>query len=101
MGVLMKLIGIAPGLGVNVAISMLYALTFTAGASIVYNIVAWSQGRRGSRHAVSRSGMVFGFLSGFLMLAIGNMGGAYEIFVIWFPSQAKAAVDLMVRLGLT
>ena len=87
MGVLMKLVGIYPALGINLAIPMLYALTFTAGASIVYNIVARSQWRRGSEHRVSRSGMVFGFLSGFLMLAIGNMHGAYELFMIWFPQQ--------------
>ncbi|MFL5734040.1 MAG: DUF2298 domain-containing protein [Chloroflexia bacterium] len=101
MGVMMKLIGVDPGLGINLAIPMLYGLTFTAGASIVYNIVARAQRGRGSEHAVSRAGMAFGFLSGFLMLAIGNMGGAYELLVIWRPDLAAKAVEFARQLGFT
>src|SRR5207244_4353855 len=49
------------------------------GASIVYNIVARARLSRASLQRVSYAGMAFGLLAGVLMLAIGNMGGIYQL----------------------
>ncbi len=87
---LIKLVGIDPAIAFNLAIPLLYGLAFTAAASVVYNIVAWSQRRRGSAHLVSRGGLAFGFLAAFLMLAIGNMHALYQWIVITFPGFGRS-----------
>jgi YYY domain-containing protein len=93
MAVLIKLVGVYPALAVNLAIPLLYAFTFTAGVGIVYNIVAWSQEWRGSRHLVSRSAMTFGVLGGVLMLAIGNMHGLFQLLMIRFPEMTNYLIQ--------
>ena len=101
MAVMIKLLGVYPALGVNLSIPLLYAFTFTAGASIVYNIVAWAQHRRGSLHTVSGAGMVFGFLSGFLMLVTGNMHGPFQWIMINNPSFANTLIGWARDLHFT
>ncbi|MDQ3928310.1 MAG: DUF2298 domain-containing protein, partial [Chloroflexota bacterium] len=93
IGCLIKLVGVDPAIGFNLAIPLLYGLSFTAAASLIYNVVAWSRQRRGSTHAVSRAGMAFGLLSGVLMLAIGNMHGLYQEIVIHFPALGQALAN--------
>ena len=101
MGVLIKLLGVYPALGVNLAIPLLYALTFTAGVSIVYNIVAWAQARRGSHHTVSRAAMFFGVIGGVLMLVIGNMYTPYQGLTMTFPGSRDALISFMRTIGLS
>ncbi|MEA2573093.1 MAG: hypothetical protein QOH93_391, partial [Chloroflexia bacterium] len=96
---LIKLLGIHPAIAFNLAVPLFYALTFTAAMSVVYNLVAWSQRRRGSTSAVSRAGLVFGVLAGVLMLVIGNMHGLIQWFMISFPSLGGQIVDLERNLG--
>jgi YYY domain-containing protein len=98
MAVMIKLLGINPALGVNFAIPLLYALTFTIGASIVYNIVAWSQEFRGSKHHVSRSALAFGVLAGVLMLAIGNMHGIYQLIFQKNPELGAQLVNFVNQM---
>ena len=99
VGTLIKLIGVDPAIGFNLAIPLLYALTFTAGASVVYNVVAWSQRRRGSQNRVSRSGMAFGVLGGVLMLAIGNMAAFWQAFQIALPDVARTVLGWARDIG--
>lgn len=75
---LIKLVGVDPAIAFNLAIPLLYALTMSGAVSLVYNVVAWSQRKRGSTHAVSGAGLAFGLLSGVLMLVIGNMHGFFQ-----------------------
>ncbi|HEY0071109.1 MAG TPA: DUF2298 domain-containing protein [Chloroflexia bacterium] len=96
---LIKLLGINPAIAFNLAVPLFYALTFTAGMSVVYNLVAWSQKRRGSETAVSRSGLVFGVLAGFLMLVIGNMHGLLQWLMISFPQLGRSMADWGRNLG--
>jgi YYY domain-containing protein len=96
---LVKLLGIHPAIAFNLAVPLFYALTFTAGMSVVYNLVAWSQRRRGSTSQVSQSGIVFGALAGFLMLVIGNMHGLIQWVMITFPDVGRSIADLGSRLG--
>lgn len=86
---LIKLVGIDSGLAFNLAIPLLYAFTFTGAVSIVYNIVAWAQRRRGSTHSISRAGLAFGLLAGMLLQVIGNLDGVLQLAVIKFPQLAK------------
>ncbi|MDQ3707102.1 MAG: DUF2298 domain-containing protein [Chloroflexota bacterium] len=96
---LVKLLGIHPAIAFNLAVPLFYALTFTAGMSVVYNLVAWSQRRRGSTSQVSQSGLVFGGLAGFLMLVIGNMHGLIQWMMITFPDVGRSIANLGSRLG--
>jgi YYY domain-containing protein len=96
---LVKLLGIHPAIAFNLAVPLFYALTFTAGMSVVYNLVAWSQRRRGSTSQVSQSGLVFGALAGFLMLVIGNMHGLIQWIMISFPAVGEKIADLGMSLG--
>lgn len=100
IGCLIKVTGIHPAIAFNLAVPLFYGLTFTAAMSVVYNLVAWSQKRRGSTHAVSRSGLVFGVLAGFLMLVIGNLHGLWQWLVIAFPAVGNLLLDFSRNLGL-
>jgi YYY domain-containing protein len=86
---LIKLVGVDPAIAFNLAIPLLYALTMGGAVSLVYNLVAWSQRRRGSTHSVSRAGLAFGVLSGVLMLVIGNMHGFFQ----WIRLSSPPAWD--------
>ncbi len=97
---LTKLLGINPAIAFNLAIPLLYALTFTGGMSVVYNIVAWSQRRRGSAHLVSRAGLAFGFLGAFMMLAIGNMHALMQLIMIKFPTFGQQILNWTQQLML-
>jgi YYY domain-containing protein len=99
VGTLIKLVGVHPAIGFNLAIPLFYALTFTAAAAVVYNLVAWSQRRRGSTHLVSHSGMVFGVLSGVLVLAIGNLAGFWQGIQISWPELGRTVVTWAGNLG--
>lgn len=96
---LIKLLGIHPAIAFNLAVPLFFALTFTAGMSVAYNLVAWSQKRRGSRSFVSKSGLAFGMLAGFLMLVIGNMHGLIQWIMITFPEVGRNLANLGSRLG--
>ncbi|HVG00036.1 MAG TPA: DUF2298 domain-containing protein, partial [Chloroflexia bacterium] len=91
---LIKVLGIHPAIAFNLAAPLFYALTFTAGMSVVYNLVAWSQKRRGSDSAVSRAGLVFGVGASCLMLVIGNMHGLWQWIMISFPNVGRGLLDL-------
>ena len=63
---LIKLVGVDPAIAYNLSFPLLFGLCFTAAASIVYNIVAWSRrlawfrprslpGRHGVRRACGRA----------------------------------------------
>ncbi|HKP53502.1 MAG TPA: DUF2298 domain-containing protein [Chloroflexia bacterium] len=99
LAALIKLVGVDPAIAVNLTIPLFYALTFTAGASVVYNIVAWSQRRRGSQHEVSRSGMAFGVLAGVLMLVIGNMNGLWQWVMVNYPQYRNGMADWARNAG--
>jgi YYY domain-containing protein len=99
VGTLIKLIGVDPAVGFNYAIPLLYALTFAAAASVVYNIVAWSQARRGSQSLVSRAGMTFGVLGGVLMLVVGNMAGFWQAIQLQAPELSKGVIDFLRNVG--
>jgi YYY domain-containing protein len=94
---LIKLVGVDPAIAVNLTIPLFYALTFTAGASLVYNIVAWSQRRRGSLHEVSRAGMAFGVLAGVLMLVIGNMNGLWQYIMVNSSEATRNGMSTWAR----
>ncbi|MEO8284916.1 MAG: DUF2298 domain-containing protein [Chloroflexota bacterium] len=96
---LIKLIGVDPAIGFNLAIPLLYALTFSGAACLVYNIVAWSQRRRGSVHQVSRAGMAFAVLGGVLMLVIGNLHGLMQLIMIGRPDVAATFIGWGQNLG--
>lgn len=98
---LIKLVGVDPAIAFNLTIPLLYGLAFTAAAGVLYNLVAWSQRRRGSLHIVSRSGMAFGLLAGVLMLVIGNMVGLYQLFMITFPRAAPTVLSWVQKFGIT
>ena len=91
---LIKVLGIHPAIAFNLAAPLFYALTFTAGMSVVYNLVAWSQKRRGSASAVSRSGLVFGVGASCLMLVIGNLHGLWQWIMISFPQVGLGLLNL-------
>jgi uncharacterized membrane protein/4-amino-4-deoxy-L-arabinose transferase-like glycosyltransferase len=99
LATLIKLVGVDPAVGVNLAIPLLFALTFTAAASIVYNIVAWSQKRRGSAHEVSPAGIAFGVLAGVLMVGIGNMNGLWQFVMVNF-NQWRDSTSVFGRYAL-
>ena len=96
---LIKLIGIDPAVAFNMAIALLYALTFSGAACIVYNIVAWSQRRRGSANAVSKAGIAFAVLAGVLMLVIGNLHAVMQLVMINFPSASQTMLGWAQNLG--
>ncbi|HET6313044.1 MAG TPA: DUF2298 domain-containing protein [Chloroflexia bacterium] len=96
---LIKVLGIHPAIAFNLAAPLFYALTFTAGMSVVYNLVAWSQKRRGSDSPVSRSGLVFGVGASCLMLVIGNMHGVWQWIMIAFPNLGRGLLDLTRSLN--
>ncbi len=98
---LIKLVGVDPAIAFNLTVPLLYGLAFTAAAGVLYNLVAWSQKRRGSLHIVSRSGMAFGLLAGVLMLVIGNMVGLYQLFMITFPQAVPTVLKWVQKLGIT
>ncbi|MGA7732608.1 MAG: DUF2298 domain-containing protein, partial [Chloroflexia bacterium] len=97
---LIKLVGIDPAIAFNLGLTVIYALTFIAAASIVYNLVAWSRARRGSIHEVSRVGMAFGLLGGVLMMVIGNLSSIVMWIMVVFPGTAAGLLDLGRNLGL-
>ena len=96
---LIKLVGVDPAIAYNLSFPLLFGLCFTAAASIVYNIVAWSRRLRGSIHAVSRVGMAFGVLAGVLYLFIGNMHSLFEWVLITFPRSAGTLLAWGRNLG--
>lgn len=100
VGCLVKLVGVYPAIAFNLAVPLLYALTFTIAVSLVYNVVAWSRQRRGSTSAVSRTALAFGLLGGVLMLAIGNLHGFLQWVMITFPSAGQGMLDISQRLHL-
>jgi len=99
LAVLIKLVGIDSGLAYNLAIALLYGLVLTAGGCLVYNIVAWSQRRRGSTSEVSRAGMAFAVLAGVLMAVIGNLHAVMQLVEIYFPSTAQMFLGWGRNLG--
>jgi YYY domain-containing protein len=99
IGTLIKLVGVDPAVAFNYAIPLLYALTFVAAASVVYNVVAWSQARRGSRSLVSRAGMSFGVLGGVLMLVIGNLAGFWQAVQIGLPEFGRNITAFIQNIG--
>lgn len=100
IGCLIKLIGIYPDMAFNLAVPLFYAFTLTIAASLVYNVVAWSQQRRGSTRAVSRTALLFGLLGGLLMLVIGNLHGFLQWILITFPSAGQSILELSQKLHL-
>lgn len=90
IGCLIKLVGIDPAIAFNLGLALIYALTFLAAASIVYNIVAWSRARRGSTHEVSGVGMAFAGLAGILVMVIGNFSTIAMWLMVVFPGTTDA-----------
>ncbi len=98
---LIKLIGIDPAIAFNLGLAIIFALTFLAAASIVYNVVAWSRARRGSLYEVSRVGMTFALLGGILMMVIGNLSTIVQYVWVIFPGTANTLMEWGRNLGFT
>jgi YYY domain-containing protein len=98
IAVLIKLIGVDPAIGFNLAIPLLYAFTFSGAASIAYNLVAWSQRRRGNSKPVPGTALGYGLLSGVLMLVIGNIHGFWQLLMIVLPGLRGPMIEMAKAL---
>ncbi len=83
------MVGIDPAIAFNLGLALIYALTFMAASSLVYNIVAWSRSRRGSTEEVSRVGLGFAFLGGILVMVIGNFSTLAMWLMVVFPGTSE------------
>ncbi len=98
VAVLIKLLGIDPAIGFNLAVPVLYAFTFLGAACVAYNLVAWSQHRRGNPRPVPVAGMAFGLLAGVLMVGIGNLHGFWQLLMIWKPELSGPMIAMAKSL---
>lgn len=96
---IIKLVGINPAIAFNLAIPLFYGLAFTVAMSLVYNIVAWAQKRRGSTSPVSANALAFGFLAAVLTFAIGNLHGFFQWVILTFPSLGQQLITTAQSLG--
>ncbi|MFQ5826595.1 MAG: DUF2298 domain-containing protein, partial [Dehalococcoidia bacterium] len=72
MAVMTKVTGVAAGIGFNLALALLFALTATAAFCLVYNLVRAARG--GGRAAIG-----FGLVAVALLLLLGNLEAVLEV----------------------
>ena len=71
VGALIKLTGVPPEIGFNVAVALVAALTTVAAFGLVYNLVATV--------STVRRAVAFGFVGVLLVLLLGNLEGMFEL----------------------
>ncbi|HUS14210.1 MAG TPA: DUF2298 domain-containing protein [Chloroflexia bacterium] len=98
VGMLIKLIGVHPAIGFNLALPLLYGLTVLGAASIVYNTVATVQRARGWRGS-SSTAFGWGVIGAVLLVGIGNLTFLLQFLSMRFPDAQRAIVALLMRFG--
>ncbi|MGI8589284.1 MAG: DUF2298 domain-containing protein [Chloroflexia bacterium] len=96
IGTMIKLIGVQPAIGFNLATPLLYGLTILGASSIVYNCVAVVQRARGGR-GVSWAGFGWGVVGAALLAVIGNL--QFLLQFISIHGWQTALVNFLGKLG--